>query len=75
MLKELSTHDLKNEYFHTLAEIEKYDGIKERLKEINEKENKGKYERVLDIRRIREYLEKMEGKREMIKKIFRIKGK
>ena len=60
---------------HTLAEIESYQTIKDSLKDLNEKENKGKYERVLDIRRIREYLEKMEGKREMIKKIFKLKGK
>jgi glutamate synthase domain-containing protein 1 len=70
MLKELSARDLKNEYAVTLTEIEEYSNFRDRLKEVIEKENKDKYERVLLIREVREYIEKIEGKREMIKKIF-----
>jgi hypothetical protein len=70
MLKELSARDLKNEYAVTLTEVEEYSNFRDRLKEVIEKENKDKYERVLLIREVREYIEKMEGKREMIKKIF-----
>lgn len=70
MLKELSAQDLKNEYMVTLSEIEQYSDFRDRLKELIEKENKDKYERVVLIRQVREYIEKMMGKKEMIKKIF-----
>ena len=70
MLKELSAQDLKNEYMVTLTEIEQYSDFRDRLKELIEKENKDKYERVVLIRQVREYIEKMMGKKEMIKKIF-----
>jgi phosphosulfolactate phosphohydrolase-like enzyme len=59
----------------TLTEIEEYSNFRDRLKEVIEKENKDKYERVLLIREVREYIEKMEGKKQMIKKIFTNMGK
>ena len=75
MLKELSAHDLKTEYAVTLIEIDQYSNFRDRLKDLIEMENKDKYERVLLIRQVREYIEKMEGKKQMIKKIFTNLGK
>ncbi len=74
-MKELSARDLKNEHAVTVTEIGQYADFRDRLKDLIEKENRDKYERVLLIRQVREYIDKMEGKREIIKKIFQKMGK